>query len=495
MEVFEQKAYDFFGEIVINKSLIHQAGFGSRAIPTYVGEWIISNYINDCMNIEAEHRSKIASFIEKYVPIKGQKEVLKNKLFEHNEVKLLDNFSVYVNLDKGERYLSVPFLDESSASLSPQIVQDNEMLLGSGIWGVGSLFYIPPDDDNPKGKIWMKEFKPFQLSFLDLEYYKEQRANFSTVEWIDLIVSSMGFNPDSYNNKQKKYLLTRLLPLVEPRYNLVEPAPKGTGKSFVFDNMSRYVAVRSGTVTPAVLFFNDSKKTTGLITRYDCVVIDEAQKVKSDSSGELTALLKSYLESGKFGRGSAGSVSAESGIVLLANIDIDENRKPLGEEYGLFRKFPNFLKETAFIDRFSGILPGWELPRIDKNSPSNSLGFKGDIFAEILHNIRNDIRYKDYVKTNMELKNASDMRDTKAIEAGASGFLKIIFPDLNPSESDFYEYCVNPALEMRQRVKDELCKMDREYKSTSIKSKYPDDYQISHKEVIYQELNNSEDLF
>jgi ATP-dependent Lon protease len=122
MNSFEQKAIDYFGEIVINKSLIHQAGFGSRAIPIYVGEWIISNFISDGVTIDNESRSKIADFIQKYVPTKGQKESIKNKMLEHFEVKLLDNYSVYINLDKGDRYLTIPFLDETSAYLPAQIV-------------------------------------------------------------------------------------------------------------------------------------------------------------------------------------------------------------------------------------------------------------------------------------------------------------------------------------------------------------------------------------
>jgi ATP-dependent Lon protease len=487
MENFEKLARDYFGEIVINKALIHQAGFGNRAIPTYVGEWIIANFVGDDQKLTEDNRDRIAGFVRKFVPSKGEKESIKNKLFEQEEVRFLDNFSVFVNLAKGDRYLHIPFLDESSAFVSPQLVEDNEMLLSSGLWGVGTLFYIPPSEELPKGQIWMKEFKAFQLANVDINYFIEAREHFTTVDWIDLIISSMGFNYNLYNERQKVLLICRLLPMVVPRYNLVEPAPKGTGKSFVFDNMSRYVAVRSGSVTPAVLFFNDAKKTPGLITRYDCVVIDEAQKVKADSSGELTALLKTYLEAGKFARGSAGSITAEAGLVLLANIEIDENRKPINQEIGLFRSFPNFLRETAFIDRFSGLLPGWHLPRISKDTPSKTLGFKGDIFGEILHIMRNDISYRDYVKTNIELDNCEDMRDTKAIEAGASGLMKIIFPHKNPTEEEFYKFCVNPAVELRQRIRDELCKLDREYIPVTIKSKYPDNFQEKHKLPQYYE--------
>jgi len=485
METFEQKALDYFSEIVINKSFVHNAGFGSRAIPTYVREWIISHYLDDSGELNDLAREKIARFVQKYLPDKSQKEAVKNQLFEQMEVNLLDNFSVYVNLAKGDRYLNIPFLDEDTGFVTPQIIQDNEMLLSSGLWGVGTLYYIPKSDDNPKGQVWMQEFRPFQLANMDLEYFCEVRTSFSTQEWIDFLVSSMGFNHHLYTERQKILLISRLVPMVEPRYNLVELAPKGTGKSFVFENMSRYVAVRSGAITPAVLFFNDSRKTPGLITRYDSVVIDEAQKVKSDSSGELTALLKSYLESGRFGRGSANDIPAEAGMVILANIELDNHKRPVHQEIGLFRIFPNFLRGTAFIDRFSGLLPGWDLPRISKETPSKSIGLKGDIFGEILHSLRGDISYRDYVKMEMVLQNSDDMRDSKAIEAGTTGLLKIIFPDKDPEEEEFYKYCVNPALELRLRVRDELCKLDREYVPVTFKSKYPDEFQSKHRVVRY----------
>ncbi len=487
METFEQKAIDVFSEIVINKSFVHKAGFGSRAIPTYVREWIISHYLDDNTELTETARQKIAGFVQKYVPDKSQKETIKNQLFEQMEVQFLDNFSVYVNLEKGDRYLNIPFLDENAAFTIPQIVQDNEMLLSSGLWGVGKLYYVPKSDDNPRGQIWMREFRPFQLANMDLEYFRECRKSFTTQEWIDFLISSMGFNYKLYSERQKILLVCRLIPMVEPRYNLVELAPKNTGKSFVFENMSRYVALRSGAISPAVLFFNDSRKTPGLITRYDSVVIDEAQKVKADASGELTALLKSYLEAGRFARGSASSINAEAGLVMLANIDLDQNKRPLNDQVGLFRVFPNFLRETAFIDRFSGLLPGWDLPKICKETPSKTIGLKGDIFGEILHSLRSDISYRDYVKTNMELQNCDDMRDSKAVEAGATGLLKILFPDQDPTEEEFYRYCANPALELRQRVRDELCKLDREYVPVTFNSKIPDDFQRGHRLVSYSD--------
>lgn len=480
METFEQKALDNFGSLIINKSFGRKAGFGSRAIPVYVREWIVANYVGDSTDLTEEARSKIAEFVRRFVPDKSERETIKNRLYEQNDVKLLDDFSVIVNLAKGDRQLIIPFLDESKGSIPPNIVRDNEMLLSSGIWGVGTLSYAPPTDDGP-GQVIMRAFTPFQLASLDLDFFISRRKEFTINEWINFIVNSMGFNHSIYSERQKILLISRLIPLVEPRYNLIELAPKGTGKSFVYENMSRYVSVRSGAISAPVLFYNDARKTPGLITRFDSVVIDEAQKVKGDKSGELTALLKSYLEAGRFGRGSSGSISSEAGIVILANIELDESKHPIHEVIGLFRDFPNFLRETAFLDRFSGLLPGWDLPRISKETPSVCFGLKGDIFGEILHMLRADISYRDFVKTNMLVENCDDMRDSKNVEAGATGLLKMLFPDKQPSEQEFYRYCVNPAVEFRQRVRDELCKLDREYAPITMTTSYSDEFQKHHR--------------
>ena len=467
MESFEQKAYDSFGEVVINKNLINSAGFSARAIPTYVGEWILYNFLEDG-ELTEDSRDKVASFVNKYLPQKGFKEDIKNKLLNMETVRLLDDYSVAVNLKNGTRTLKIPFLDMNDAGISQEIVDDNKLLLTSGVWGVADLMYAPPEDKGEKGKVWMRSFKPFQVGDVDLEYYKSCRENFTTDEWIDLVISSMGFNPKIYEKEQKTVLLTRLLPLVESRVNLIELAPKGTGKSFVYGNVSRYArVVGGGKISPAVMFHNNATNTPGIVTRYDAVVLDEAQSIQGDAKGELIAGLKVYLESGKFSRGNTEAV-AESGFVMLANITLDENHVPVHLGEGLFREIPNFLQETAFVDRLHGIIPGWYMPRVSKDTPSVTLGFKGDFFSEILHNLRSEPQYTDYVNMNMQLLNCNDMRDRKAITRLASAYLKLIFPDLKVEQSEFNEYCVKPAVALRQRVRDELHKMDSEYAKVDI---------------------------
>ncbi|CAG1022533.1 ATP-dependent Lon protease [Methylococcales bacterium] len=464
---FEEKTLEFFGEVVIDKSMIHEAGFGSRAIPTYVGEWILSRYLENG-KLNPEGRQKISAFVSKYLPSKQQKDEIKNRLLKQETVKILDDYSVSVNLVTGTRLLRIPLLDMNDAHISDRIVDENELLLTSGVWGVGELFYIPPDGQNPKGQVWMKDFKPFQVASIDLDYFIACRQNFAFDEWLDLLVSSMGFNPVILSVEQKVTLITRIVPLVEPRLNLVELAPKGTGKSFVYDNLSRYARViGGGTVTPAVLFYNLSTNMPGLITRYDVVVLDEIQSVSGDSTGELVAQLKGYLESGKFSRGKTVA-TAEAGLVMLGNIPLDENHNPLVSEAGLFSEFPNFLRETAFIDRLHGFIPGWVLPRVTKDTPSRSLGFKGDFFSEVLSKLRKEMRYQDYVKINMNVSGSDDLRDRKAITRCASGYLKLLFPDQKPSPEEFKEYCVKPAVALRQRIRNELHKMDKEYSAVEI---------------------------
>lgn len=459
---FEQIAYDYYGDVIINKSLIHKAGFASRAIPTYVGEWILYSFLEEG-ELTEESRSKISSFVNRYLPQKGQKEEFKNRLLNMESVRLLDDYSVSVNLKSGKRTLKIPFLDMNDAFISDDIVDKNNLLLTSGVWGVADLFYVPPASISEKGQLWMRDFKPFQVGCVDLEYYKECRSKFSTQGWIDLIISSMGFNPSIYEEEQKNVLITRILPMVEPRVNLVELAPKGTGKSFVYGNVSRYARViGGGKVSPAVMFHHNGNNTPGLVTRYDLVVLDEIQSIQGDSTGELVAGLKVYLESGRFSRGNT-EASAEAGFVMLGNITLDENHKPVYSDEGIFNEIPNFLRDTAFIDRIHGIISGWLMPRISKDTPSQSLGFKGDFFSEVLHNLRSEPQYTDYVNLNMRLIDCNDLRDRKAIVRLATAYLKVLFPDLQVSDSEFIKYCVQPAVDLRQQVRDELHKMDKEY--------------------------------
>jgi len=484
MKPFEQKAKDYYGEVVINKGLMSKAGFGARAVPVYVGEWIISQFM-DGDKLTDDGRNEIISTISKFMPQKADKNSILNRLMEQEEVRLLDDFRVNVNLEQHTHDLSIPLLDVSNAMVQKGIIDNNPMLLKTGMWGLGTLRYIPPDgEDIKKGQIWMIDFKPFQSPGIDLEYYRESRKYFTVDEWIDFLVSSCQFNPEIHTLPQKLLLLSRIIPLAEARVNITELAPKGTGKSFVFDNISRYAAViPGGKLRAPALFINSNTKQIGLIPRFDVVVIDETQKIQTDAAGEAMAALKMYLESGRYRRASGDLGTSEAGFVMLGNIALSSNRMPLYENIGIFKELPAALQESAFIDRIHGLIEGWFMPRVSRNTPSQTLGFKGDFFSEVLHELRVDLRYADYVTQNLHLPECDDMRDSKAIARLAEGFLKLIFPNIELTNEEFIAYCVNPAVRMRQQIRDELSKIDPEYKWVTIKSIRPDEFQLVHPAV------------
>ena len=483
MYSFEQKAQDYYGEVVINKGLMGKAGFGARSIPVYVGEWIISQFMEGD-DLTKEGQNEIVDTVSKFLPQKADKNLLLNRLMEQEEVRILDDFRVNVDLRKNVHELSIPLLDVKNGMVQKNIVSDNPMLLKTGMWGLGTLRYVPPDgEDVVAGQIWMVDFKPFQTPGIDLDYFKESRQHFNVNEWIDFLVSSCQFNPEIHELSQKLLLLSRIIPLVEARVNLAELAPKGTGKSFVFDNISRYAAViPGGKLSAPSLFFNSNTKQLGLIPRYDVVVVDEIQKIHTDSAGEAMAALKMYLESGRYRRATGDMGSAESGFVMLGNIMLGKNRLPLYESDGIFKELPPALQESAFIDRVHGLIEGWFMPRITRNTPSKTLGFKGDFFSEVLHELRVDLRYADYVSQSLHLPQCEDMRDNKAIARLTEGYLKLLFPDLILTDDQFIEYCVNPAVRMRQQIRDELAKIDQEFKWVTINSQKPDEFQLSHPE-------------
>jgi ATP-dependent Lon protease len=196
------------------------------------------------------------------------------------------------------------------------------------------------------------------------------------------------------------------------------------------------------------------------------VVFDEAQTISFDNPGEVIGVLKDYLESGRYTRGRQ-LATADAGVMLLGNVPIASSGKP--SEGTIFRKLPEFLQETAFIDRIHGLIQGWELPRITTKAPARGIGFKADFFAEVLHALRNRGGYAEYTSSNMKIMGTDDMRDKKAIERITSAYLKLLYPDLQLTKAEFEKYCIEPAIKLRQGIRDQLANMDPEYKVVSIR--------------------------
>jgi len=226
--------------------------------------------------------------------------------------------------------------------------------------------------------------------------------------------------------------------------------------------------VSGGKVTPAVLFYNNATNMPGLLVKHDAVVLDECQSISFENPGEVIGILKGFLEAGYFTRGKQ-KVTSEAGIVMLANIPIDSSGRPKSEN--LFENLPDFLRETAFIDRLHGILPGWDLPKFNSNMISKGTGFKADFFAEVLHVLRDRSGYLEYIKDNCTIESDS-IRDKIAIWRLAAGLLKLLSPNLNVTQEELHEFCLKPALSLRQRIRNQLSLLDPEYKSMTINIDY-----------------------
>jgi len=339
------------------------------------------------------------------------------------------------------------------------LIEQNKMLLRQGVWGKISLAM------QPDGKVEIIDFDPFQCSSVNLQAYAECRAKFTTEQWRDLLFCSIGFNPDhpSYTDEAKTWILARLLPLVESNFHIMELAPKGTGKSFVFENISSKVALISGgKVTPAQLFINGKTKEVGLLGRHDVVVLDEVQSLSFDNPDEVIGPLKTYLASGRYNRSGFQDIASDCSLVMLANIDLDESLRPRNEDH-LVADLPKFFSETAFLDRFAGIIPGWKIPKFQREMAASQVGLKMDFFGEALLSLRQDNRFFSYVQQHINFDKSVTVRDQNAILRSAAGFLKILYPHLELTLTDFQRDCLEPARSLRQAIRASQYYLDDEF--------------------------------
>lgn len=466
MEKYQEKAKEVFGEVCIDKSLVQQMGF-ERNIPNYVAEWLIDRHCTKG-ELDDQAKNKIRDFVNNHLPSKRQKELLRNRLLNGESLVILDGFSVSIDLKTGKRKLKIPSLDINDAYIEKFIVDNYSLLLCGGIWGAGKLTYHPGEEKR-EGEIWLTDFKPMQVGKIDINYYCESRSYFTLDEWRSLLLNSIGYSPSAFSPSQQFLLLVRLLPVVQNRINLIELSPKGTGKSWIYINLSSYVRmVSGGKVTPAVLFYNNATNVPGLLVKHDVVVLDECQSISFENPGEVIGILKGFLEAGYFTRGKQ-KITSEAGIVMLGNIPIESSGRPRSEN--LFENLPEFLRETAFIDRLHGVLPGWELPKFNSNMISRGIGYKSDFFAEVLHILRDRAGYLEHIQNNCAI-NSDSIRDKIAIWRLAAGFLKLLFPDLNVTQEELYEFCLKPAVSLRQRIRNQLTLLDQEYKDTVITVDY-----------------------
>lgn len=465
MENLDIKIRQAFPDESVYKVPKRYSVFAGKNLPSFIKDWLIKKYTDEFGELDS---IGLLNFLDKHIPQKDS--AIKTRLrTNREEITILTRFIVETDIQNDKLKFSIPDLGIKSneGRIPDYIAKKNPELKDGEIWGVISLAYIPPEGKE-KGVIELVNFKPFKPYKVDLEYYKQARKEFSTTEWIDLLIRSMEYNPIGFSSlNQKLQFLSRLLVFVEPRLNLIELAPKGTGKSYIFSNLSKFGwLVSGGVVSRAKMFHDIQKKANGIITMYDFIAMDEIQTIKFSDPDELKGALKSYLESGNCTVANV-RISSLSGMILLGNIPLSEKKIPINNRY--FTSLPEFFKESALLDRFHGFIEGWQLPRIKEDLKANGYTLNVEYFSEILHSLRDISYYSTVVTDLLDIPSNSDTRDTTAIIKIASAYLKLLFPNISNSDeidkTEFQNFCLNPALEKRKIVRQQIHLIDEEFKS------------------------------
>jgi ATP-dependent Lon protease len=457
-EMLNQKTNQVFGRLAIDKRRLPSSQLSRRNVPAYVAEWILDTLAPGQGPVTPAELSKIQAWADRFLPLPDEAKIIKNRLLNGEVVKVLTPVEVEIILTRRakERVAQLKLLGLFDVHIADGIVEEYPDLLKQGMWGVVELM------DTQEG-VALTSFKPMQAS-VNLEIFKEKRAAFSLEEWRALLLTSMGYNPWSFSESEKTYLLCRLLPLVEKNLHLLELAPKGTGKSYLFENINpRVRLISGGNVSPAVLFVNNATGQWGLLARFAVVVLDEVQTLKFEKPQEIVGGLKGFLANGRLTRGGLYETSSPCSLVMLANIILDSEQRPVLSP--LVKELPEFLQETAFLDRLRGILPGWKVHKLSGESFAQGVGLKSDFFGDALLALREDVSTNQFANRAIVLKGKKlYKRNEDAVRLLASGLMKLQFPHGQISLDEFEIYCARPAAELRQLVWDQLYMLDAEYR-------------------------------
>jgi ATP-dependent Lon protease len=472
MKASEEKFLECFDEMAVYKNLKKINFFSTLSLPSFLRDWILKKFEVDDDEYDIEG---IQDFVNTYMPKKDNWMAIKSRIVhDFEQVKILTKISVDVDISTRQISFSLPEynLNNKETIIESSVWDEYKDVLTKGkeIWGVVELGYRIIKEN--KGKIALIGFTDFCPYEIDLDYYKELRSEFDIHEWIDILLGAIDYNCDAYadlddSEYKKRCVLKRLLPFVEKRLNLVELAPKGTGKSYIFGSISKYGNLSAGTMTRAKLFYDNQKRKHGLVYNNDYIAFDEIHKISFDNPNEIGSLLQTYMENGKVSF-SGHSGTADAGIIILGNID----QNIMDENAPMFKDLPTLFHDTAMLDRFHGFIKGWEIPKMTDNMKISGWGLNSEYFCSILHKLRDDVSYRTIVDAILEYPENSYIRDVEAVKRIATAYLKLLFPnvktvnDIKPIE--FNIYCLRPATEMRRIIRIQQALLDDEYKGKDI---------------------------
>ena len=511
--MLEDKIKEVFPGMIVLKDPKRSEFFSNLSIPSYMRDWLVMKFSDSQGIIDYD---SILSYVKRFIPDRDAFQVIKYQLMQGGIEKFLARIRLDVNLKKGHVIFELPDFGGSrggAAGIVSDEVLDtyaDTLLRESENWGIielalGSTLDIGEDSNfssklylDPYGtldrsgekevtrikpnEIYLSGYKPFCPYRVDLSFYKEARKRFDIHEWIDVIISSVDYNPAGYidpetgneSEETKLFFLRRLLPFVEKRLNLIELAPKGTGKSYVYEKISkRGWLISGGTVSRASLIYDNAKKTGGLLTRFDYVGFDEVQSITFEQPGQIQQALKHYMEFGEI-KGFDAQMSADAGVIVLGNIEADR----FDINQNMVENISEVFGESATLDRFHGFIPGWKIPRLNQDLIANGWALNTEYFAEVMHALRDELIYAAIVDECLDVPPKADKRDMTAIKRICTAFVKLLYPnaekkeDIDPQE--FIDYCLTPAKEMRATIKKQLCIIDPKEFDVPGKNSIPD---------------------
>lgn len=449
--------------------------FAGRDLPTFMQAYLLMRFsVGDTGVIDEEG-------LKEYLETKMTNDsgAVRSKLLAGEKVNLTCRFYVKSDLQEGMTGFTIADIElGANAYILQSIVDDNRDTLCDGEnWGNVTMEYVWPEGKR-KGYVNMISYRPFRPLAVNLEYYEKARANFTLFEWIDVIIASMGYNPEVFADENEEEMMhrklefcSRLLIAIEPRVNIIELGPKGTGKSHFYNNNSKYLWLHvNGGTTRAEMFYNRLTRQYGPLKTHDGLGIDEVTTFDIKDN-EVRSMLKGYLEAGKAAIGKV-TFSSNCGICLLGNIPLSEDFLPLGSDY--YRYLPGIFRESALMDRFHGFIQGWTIPRLSIGAIYEGWAVNMEYLSEIMHSLRSCPEYAKLFDQIVSFDKAADLRDIKAVKKLATAYSKLLFPHIKTlatlSETEkrdfvnsYEKYCLVPAIKKRGIIRLQCHLLDKEF--------------------------------
>lgn len=456
LDHLDQQAAAVFDGYLVRKDLVRKYA-RQYPVPTYVVEFLLGRY---CASTDENEIAEGLQIVEKQLRDRtvrtGEEELFKARAKDSGSVKLIDIVKARLDVKNDCFLAELPSLALRDVRIDDQLVRENERMLTDGFYAEVTLAYDGITAQEQGGRPFSIEaMRPIQMSKSDvLDVLAKARRSFTTKEWVDFLIRSIGLEPMSFTERAKRVAILRMVPFVERNYNLVELGPRGTGKSHLFQQISPYAhLISGGKATVAKMFVNNATGQRGLVCQYDVVCFDEVSGISFDQKDGVN-IMKGYMASGQFSRGK-DNIRAEGGIVMVGNLDVDVEQQQRVAHL-LSPLPPEMRSDTAFMDRLHAFAPGWDFPKLNPNEHfTDHFGLVSDFLSECWSKLRSGNRVA-VMQGRVHLGGALSGRDIEAVNKTVSGLTKLLFPGTDaPVPDEDLEWIVRVALESRRRVKEQ----------------------------------------